>query len=270
MAKGDGTFERMRNFLKSYLKDGEQFKAAVAYYEFAKSGMAEDASRQRISQKDFAMYLRTEVLKRDGLLKRTAHGIYEKRTAAEDRGVTFARGTRQDTKTPELDEARLDKIPITQSEARLDRICEDAELLTARIRMTIKTLQQITEVYPEYALELASYSAGMMKDMDRVATGLSAMMAWCEDHTNEILVAGDVREYLKSDEYGMEFSREMMEAAKSDDEIRAFLIERHRAYVEKCMACEEQGHDWQETADPENGISELDCQKCGELITLSW
>lgn len=114
------------------------------------------------------------------------------------------------------------------------------------------------------------YSAGMMKDMDRVTTGISAMMAWCEDHTNEILVAGDVQEYLKSDEYSMEFSHEMLENANSDDEIREYLIERHRAYVEKCMACEEQGHDWQETADPENGISEMDCQRCGETMTLSW
>lgn len=260
----------MRQFLQSYLKEGVQFKAAEAYYEFMKSNLAEDDLGKSISQKDFAMYLRTEVLKSDGLLKRTAHGIYEKRLDADDQGVTFARKNQQLEREYEIHDAYIDSIPITQADAKLEKICEDAVLLTARIRMAMKALQQISEVYPEFALELTSYSAGMMKDMDRVTTGISAMMAWCEDHTNEILVAGDVQKYLKSDEYSMEFSNEMLDTANSDDEIRDYLIERHRAYVEKCMACEEQGHDWQEIADPENGISEMDCQRCGESMTLSW
>ena len=266
----EGSFDTMRQFLRDYLKDGEPFKASIAYAEFWKSGKAVDDLGRTISQKDFAMFLRTEVLKKDGLLKRTAHGIYEKRIDPEDHGVTFARKKPESVISFDADDTYLDGIQVSPADARLDKLCEDAVTLTARIRFAMQSLQKISEVYPEFALELASYRAGLMKDMDRVATSLSAVMAWCDDHTNEILVAGDVFAYLESDEYGMEFSQEMLNTANSDDEIRDYLIERHRAYVEKCMECEEQGHDWEEIADGENGISELDCQRCGESMTLSW
>ena len=266
----EGTFDKMRQFLKSYLKEGLQFKASTAYMEFCASGQAADDMGRPITQKDFAMYLRTEVLKKDGLLKRTAHGVYEKRMDPDDQGITFPRKNHIGGNSLDDEDPYLDSIPVSQKDANLDKLCEDATVLAARIRFAMQSLQKLGEVYPEHVLELASYRAGLMKNMDSVATGLSAMLAWCEDHSNEILVTEEVFAYLESDEYGMEFSQEMLHTANSDDEIREYLIGQHRAYAEKCMECEDQGHDWEEIADGENGLSELDCHRCGESMTLSW
>ncbi len=193
MARGkEGTFDKMRQFLRSYLKDGEQFKASTAYLEFLNSGQAANDLGRTISQKDFAMFLRTEALKKGGLLKRTAHGIYEKRVDPEEQSVTFARKNLRSEDSLDTGKAYPDSSPVTQTEESLDKLYEDTITLTARIRSTMQSLQRIGKNYPGFALELASYHAGLMKDMDRVATGLSAVMAWCEDHINGIHVGGNV------------------------------------------------------------------------------
>jgi len=43
-----------------------------------------------------------------------------------------------------------------------------------------------------------------------------------------------------------------------------------RKCLENLMACEAKGHLWKEEADPENGISELTCRRCGARDTLRW
>lgn len=118
----EGSFDTMRQFLRDYLKDGEPFKASIAYAEFWKSGKAVDDLGRTISQKDFAMFLRTEVLKKDGLLKRTAHGIYEKRIDPEDHGVTFARKNPESDISFDADDAYLDGIQVSPADARLDKL----------------------------------------------------------------------------------------------------------------------------------------------------
>lgn len=257
----------MRKFLQSYLKEGEQFKASTACLEFLKSGQAKDPSGRVISQKDFAMYLRTEVLKRDGLLKRTAHGIYEKRLDAEDQGVTFTRRAQQFNGGPDVYDAYLDSLHITDDDAQMDKIYEDTVLLTARIRRAMRTLQQICEVYPEYTVELASYYAGLMKDMDRIATGVSAMMAWCDDHSEELVVAQEVKQYLKSDDFRHDFTAAMFSTTDPADSIRKRLIQEQRIQLEEVAIGGAQG---QGISDPEDGISDTGSQSCGESMTLSW
>lgn len=51
------------------------------------------------------------------------------------------------------------------------------------------------------------------------------------------------------------------------DRLKEIFVEQRR----KEIFCEENGHSWQETnPDPENGTSELDCERCGEHHTLHW
>ena len=110
----------MRQFLKSYLKEGMQFKASTAYMEFCASGQAADDMGRPITQKDFAMYLRTEVLKKDGLLKRTSHGVYEKRMEPDDQGITFPRKNHIGGDYLDDVDTYLDSIPVSQKDANLD------------------------------------------------------------------------------------------------------------------------------------------------------
>lgn len=266
----EGSFERMRQFLQEYLKENEPFEVSTAYYLFQKRGFADDDLGKSISQKDFAMYLRTEVIRKDGLLKRAAHGVYEKRLDAEDRGVSFPRRSQDLGGAIEQAELYLDTPPATLTDVQIDAICEDATLLTARLRVMIRTLQQLCNVYPEHAKELASYSAGMLKDMDRVTTGISAVMAWCDDHTNEILVAAGVREFMESDDYSMEFATEKQYSKMSDKEIKEYLIKKHRDYLERTFQCEEQDHQWTEMCDGESGTSDYECQRCGHSFHAQW
>jgi len=62
----------------------------------------------------------------------------------------------------------------------------------ARIRYAVKNIQAYAQPCPEFQLELESYLAGMMKNMDNAATGVSAIMAWCDDHFDEIALARDI------------------------------------------------------------------------------
>ena len=133
----------MRQFLKSYLKEGMQFKASTAYMEFCASGQAADDMGRPITQKDFAMYLRTEVLKKDGLLKRTSHGVYEKRMEPDDQGITFPRKNHIGGDYLDDVDTYLDSIPVSQKDANLDKLCEDATVLAARIRYAMQSLQKL-------------------------------------------------------------------------------------------------------------------------------
>ena len=137
----EGSFDTMREFLRDYLKDGEPFKASIAYAEFWKSGKAVDDLGRTISQKDFAMFLRTEVLKKDGLLKRTAHGIYEKRIDPEDHGVTFARKNPAPDISFDADDAYLDGIQVSPADARLASGGNHVVFLELRRHSRVTTLR---------------------------------------------------------------------------------------------------------------------------------
>ena len=46
------------------------------------------------------------------------------------------------------------------------------------------------------------------------------------------------------------------------------VIAEKRAWLEIYAVCEAVGHAWEETADPENGISDFDCARCGRHYLL--
>lgn len=43
-----------------------------------------------------------------------------------------------------------------------------------------------------------------------------------------------------------------------------------RKHLENLAVCKSEGHQLQETADPENGTSDLSCDRCGYHETLQW
>ena len=87
----------------------------------------------------------------------------------------------------------------------------------------------------------------------------------------------EAEEYLHTDQFQLDMmdkkyqlEREGLEIPSESsltDRLKEIFIEQRRREI----FCEENGHSWQETnPDPENGTSELDCERCGEHHTLHW
>lgn len=182
-------YERLGQFLQAYLQESRCYKAGTIYEAYLVSN-----PNDKVTQKDFAMFLRYQVEKDDGMLKRTAHGIYEKRNNPNDRGITFPRKGRFDQAGQNLDILYMDSIYVSSEDAALDKIYDDTIKLMARMRFAVKSIQAYANPCPEMQMELESYLAGMMKNMDRVATDVSGMMAWCDDHWDQIALARDVQD----------------------------------------------------------------------------
>lgn len=182
-------YEKLTAFIEGYLQENRSYKAGTLYGAYIDSNPEDE-----ITQKDFAMFLRSQVEKEDGLLKRTAHGIYEMRTDPTDQGIRFPRKGRFDQAGQNLDILYMDSIYVSSEDAALDKIYDDSIKLMARMRFAIKSLQGYANPCPELQMELESYLAGMMKSMDKVATDVSAVMAWCDDHWDQIALARDVQD----------------------------------------------------------------------------
>ena len=180
-------YEALTAFLESHMQENQRYKAG-RLYETYREMYPEDGIRQ----KDFAMFLRYQVEKEDGLLKRTAHGIYEKRTDPDDHGIKFPRKDRDIATNQNFDILYLDRIHVSPQDADLEKLYDDTINLMARMRYAVKNIQAYAQPCPEFQLELESYLAGMMKNMDNAATGVSAIMAWCDDHFDEIALARDI------------------------------------------------------------------------------
>ncbi len=57
----------------------------------------------------------------------------------------------------------------------------------------------------------------------------------------------------------------------SDEEIPTILLAEKKAQLEAQMLCDTQGHRYEEVnADGENGRSDLDCQRCGQVFRCQW
>ena len=188
-------YEKLTAFIEEYLQQHQLYKAGTLYEAYTK--MHPDDG---VRQKDFAMFLRYQVEKEDGLLKRTAHGIYEKRIIPQDRGITFPRKDRDIATNQNLDILYLDRIHVSPQDADLNKLYDDAINLMARMRYAVQGIQAYAHPCPEFQLELESYLAGMMKNMDRVATDISGVMAWCDDHMDEIALARDVGNPISEEE----------------------------------------------------------------------
>lgn len=86
--KTESKWQTLRRFLEGYLQEDATYRAGAIYEAYLNEGGSAE-----ITRKDFEMFLRDQVMKDEGMLKRTSHGVYEIRTDPNDRGVLFTRGS---------------------------------------------------------------------------------------------------------------------------------------------------------------------------------
>ena len=85
-----------------------------------------------------------------------------------------------------------------------------------------------------------------------------------------------LEKYLQSEEFKLDTAELALDykaqglpvppTEQLQDEATAFA----REWLKAVMICESKGHLWSETADPENGTSELICRRCGAIEHLQW
>ena len=85
-----------------------------------------------------------------------------------------------------------------------------------------------------------------------------------------------LEKYLKSDEFSRDINELTLDykaqglPIPSEEQLREEAAAEARKCLETIMICEAGGHLWEEHADPENGISELSCRRCGKTEHLRW
>ena len=159
----ESKWQTLRNFIDGYLQEDTSYRAGAIYEAYLNEG-----GSATVSRKDFEMFLRDQVMKDDGLLKRVSHGVYEIRTDPNDRGVLFTRGSA--------------KADAEKSEISLDEILDDSYELTAKMNAVFKQLDKQDGISFPAQQELRSIKTSLMHSLDTALTGISAVMAWCEDN----------------------------------------------------------------------------------------
>ena len=86
--KAEPKWQILREFLSGYIQENTQYRAGTIYEDYLNEG-----GSSKITRKDFEMFLRDQVMKDDGLLKRVSHGVYAIRNNPDDRGVFFPRNS---------------------------------------------------------------------------------------------------------------------------------------------------------------------------------
>ena len=100
------------------------------------------------------------------MLKRTSHGVYEIRTDPADRGVLFTRGS-QNSEQPSID---------------LAEILDDSVELATKIKTVVEHLDKQDDVPFPAQMEMRRLKALLTQSMDTTITGVTAVMAWCDDN----------------------------------------------------------------------------------------
>lgn len=158
----ESKWQVLRKFLDENLKENTSYRAGEIYQAY----LEKDGS-MNISRKDFEMFLRDQVMKEHGLLKRVSHGVYEMRKDPNDRGVFFSREEKAEAQTREIS---------------LDEILDDSVELTSKISAVLKYLKEQDDVPFSAKMELKRISAYLIQSMDTAITGITSAMAWCEDN----------------------------------------------------------------------------------------
>lgn len=159
--KNESKWQSLRNFLAGYLQENTSYRAGAIYEAYLNDGGSAE-----ISRKDFEMFLRDQVLKDDGLLKRVSHGIYEIRTDPQDRGVLFTRGSQSAAKR----------------EISIAEILDDSVELNDKIKTMFDHLNRLDGIPFPAQMELSRLKASLLHSMDSAITGITATMSWCEDN----------------------------------------------------------------------------------------
>ena len=159
--RSDSRWQILRQFIEGHIQEGTAYRAGAIYEAYLNEGGSAE-----ITRKDFEMFLRDQVIKDDGLLKRVSHGVYEIRTNPLDRGVLFTRGCK-DKETTEIS---------------LEGILDDSVELTVKLKTVFNHLEHQDSIPIPAQMELSRLNALLMRSMDQAMLGISATMAWCEDN----------------------------------------------------------------------------------------
>ncbi len=82
--------------------------------------------------------------------------------------------------------------------------------------------------------------------------------------------------YMKTEDLEMDIDRLRNEYAchgwriPSQKELRDEAVREQREWLKHLALCETEGHQWRETADGENGTSDLYCDRCGFSQHIQW
>ena len=161
--KIESKWQTLRNFIDGYLQENTNYRAGAIYEAYLNDGGSAEVTR-----KDFEMFLRDQVMKDDGLLKRVSHGVYAIRNSPDDRGVFFPRNSIEKNAVPK--------------EISLDEILDDSMDLLTKMNNVINKLERLDGISFPAQMELKSFKTSFNKSMDTAITGISAVMAWCEDN----------------------------------------------------------------------------------------
>ena len=175
-------WENMKQFLADYLQTGQQYKAGTVYQVYTEAYGAE------VSRKDFEMFLRSEVMRDDGILRRAAHGIYELRMVPEDRGVLFTRGKAISDISDITDDVLYSRYKTDPKNENLYAILDDALHLTERFRVVLEGVEKLPDLLPVERKELSAIRVSTLRSMDNAVSGITAAMAWFEDHLEEYAI----------------------------------------------------------------------------------
>jgi len=97
------------------------------------------------------------------------------------------------------------------------------------------------------------------------------------DKATEMKLRSEAEEYSKTGEFELDrqdmkyrLQREGKEIP-DDEKLNEMVKEQYIEIRRREIYCENNGHDWHESnPDPENGTSDLECERCGEFHTLHW
>lgn len=171
--------DKIKEFLEKHVQEDKQYKAATLYEAFT-----EENGKGIISQKDFAMYLRLQVIRDDGILKRSSHGVYEMRTNPMDKGLSFPR---QKSALDELtleNDPLLDNIYIKDGEVDLNKVFDDLRVLTVQFKKALDDIEKQVHTHEGHTT-VRHLRKSMMKELDELLTGATALMAFQEDLTDD-------------------------------------------------------------------------------------
>lgn len=154
----------------------QKYKAASLYESFVQEYGAEE-----INQKDFAMYLRLQVERNNGILKRSSHGVYELRTDPSDKGISFSRDSKEMDIPPFEEDELIAGICKEEGKADLNELFNDILIMASRLQNTAKLMENQAATSTDLG-ELQQLRKCISKELDELITSTSALIAWDTDH----------------------------------------------------------------------------------------
>ena len=193
--KTDTKWGPMKRFIQSYMQSEKQYRARELFQAYINEYGNPGGYEESIMRNDFEMFLRDQVIRSNGFLKRTAHGIYEVRTDPDDRGVVFPRRKNM-SGLGVIDDILL--LSQQTVEGGLEEILDDCLDLASKIKSALGQLNHQQGLSSFERDELDQLRSSLMKSMDITITGVTAVIAWCEDYMDkevQVIESGEDTEH---------------------------------------------------------------------------